>query len=170
MASCCQPPAQGVFQTSSGRLRHGSWPIWASCCAKIPFPTAPAHPTTLNALVGSCLPLPLVPQGLVPHCPPKALISAAFAATRHPLLQMQMQPTPARPLTHVSQQPTPMGCRQVQSRQLVLSHDSPRENCFPSYSQGAAKETVVMRTHGSVLRTTGSLLDSPVPQTGAEVS
>lgn len=49
----------------------------------------PTHPTTLNALVGSCPPLPLVPQESVPHSPPKTLISAAFAATRHPLLQIQ---------------------------------------------------------------------------------
>lgn len=39
MASCCQPPAQDVSLTSSGRLRHGPWHIWASCCAKTPFPT-----------------------------------------------------------------------------------------------------------------------------------
>lgn len=81
-----------------------------------------------------------------------------------PPLQMQgTQGTPAQPLTHVSQQPTPMGWRQVQSRQLVLSHDSPRENCFPSYSQGAAKETVVMKTHRPVLRVSGSPLDTPMP-------
>lgn len=86
-----------------------------------------------------------------------------MAGQHHP-----QQPTPSLPwsLTHVSQQPTPMGCRQVQSRQLVLSHDSPRENCFPSYSQGAAKETVVMRTHEPVLGFVGASLPPLYPKTG----
>lgn len=82
------------------------------------LPTDPSvTPLALPPLTGPCL--PAAPWG--PHrvCHPHS-------------------PSPA-PLTHVSQHPTPMGCRQVHSRQLVLSHDSPRANCFPSYSQGAVK-------------------------------
>lgn len=59
-----------------------------------------------------------------------------------------------------------MGCRQVQSRQLVLSHDSPRENCFPSYSQGAAKETVAMSMRGPAPGCVGASLAPLCPQRG----
>lgn len=39
--------------------------------------------------------------------------------------------------THVSQQPTPTGCRQVQWKQSLRSQDSPRVKYLPSYWQGA---------------------------------
>lgn len=41
--------------------------------------------------------------------------------------------------THVSQQPTPTGCRQVQWKQSLRSQDSPRVKYFPSWWQGAGE-------------------------------
>ncbi len=47
--------------------------------------------------------------------------------------------------THVSQQPTPTGCRQVHCMQALSIQVSPSEKCFPSKTHSAA-------THGGFLR------------------
>ena len=151
----------------------GCWVLWerARCHQTTPVPARAGWP-----LLSSPQLTPPPPRWAPAHLWPPGL--------RHLLHHVCSRQTPAeeprqgsvtgsspppprapQPLTHVSQQPTPMGCRQVQSRQLVLSHDSPRENCFPSYSQGAAKRTA-MSTRGLAPGHEGDSLAPLCPRRG----
>lgn len=162
-------PAPGILLLSSQLAPPPSAPRWAPthlCPLSPPGPVTPQPPGILT----------FSPQRLQPPDPGDHLPATGVEV---PWQGSTTTPSAPQPLTHVSQQPTPMGCRQVQSRQLVLSHDSPRENFFPSYSQGAAEEMVAMRIPGPQVsspgrvppqaRACGSLLGTPLsPKRGQE--